>query len=112
MDVNLVYDAQALLNLVLGVCALGLEAFALVDALRRSPQAFLVAEKRTKTFWVAVLGVCTVVGFVSLTRVLSFVGLLAVVGAGVYLADVRPEVSRYSGRGRGGSSRPGPYGPW
>lgn len=106
---NLVYDVQALLNLGLGALALGLEVFALVDAVRHQPQTYQVAEKRTKTFWVALLSVCVAVGIVALFNVLSLFGLLAVVGAGVYLADVRPELRRYAGRRGGGS---GPYGAW
>jgi hypothetical protein len=39
---------------------------------------------------------------------ISMVSILAVVGAAVYLTDVRPALNQV--RGRGGSS--GPYGPW
>lgn len=110
---SFVYDAQMLLNLVLGIAALGMELFALADAARHDARTYLVAEKRTKTFWLVVLGICAVVGFITVASVLSLVGLLAVVGAGVYLADVRPELRRYGGHSRRKpNSGSGPYGSW
>ena len=63
--------AQSTLLLVLGVAALAMEVFALVDALRHHPDAYVAAGKRTKTFWGAILGVATAVGFVALGNVLS-----------------------------------------
>jgi hypothetical protein len=36
--------------------------------------------------------------------------IVAVVASAVYLTDVRPAVRQL--RGRGGSGRSGPYGPW
>ncbi len=107
---SLVYDLQTILMLALGVLALGMELFALVDAMRHNAKTYLVAEKRTKNFWLIVLAVCAAVGIITVTSVLNMFGLLAVVGAGVYLADVRPELRRYAPRkGAGGS---GPYGSW
>lgn len=106
-----VVQAQSLILLVLGVLALGMELFALVDALRRPPAAFQYAEKRTKNFWLLLVGVATAVGFVSLFNPTSMVGLLGVVVAGIYLADVRPAVSQYRPRGGTATGR-GPYGSW
>ena len=104
---SFVSSAQAMILLVLGIAALGLELYAFVDALRRRPDAFEAAGKRTKNFWLLVLGVATAVGFVS--NVLSMFGVIAFVAAAVYLADVRPALKQVSGRGGG---RQGPYGPW
>jgi hypothetical protein len=92
----------------LGLAALGLEAWAFVDALRRRPDAFVAADKRTKGFWLAVTGVALAVGFVTFTSIVGMLGLLAVIAAGVYLADVKPALDRVMGKGR----RDGPYGPW
>ena len=47
-------------------------------------------------------------GFVTFLSPLNMLGILAVVGAGIYLADVRPALRQVSGRG----SASGPYGPW
>lgn len=100
---------QSTLLLVLGVLALGCEVFALVDALRHRPQAFVAAGKRTKTFWTAILAVALAVGVITVLNVLNLVGIVAFVAAAVYLADVRPALQQVSGRGR---SNQGPYGPW
>jgi hypothetical protein len=116
--VELLNNLQNGVLLVLGIAAFGLEAWALVDAVRRPAGAFVAAGKRTKTFWVAITAVAAAIGFVSLPFVdLGFLGILAVVGAAVYLADVRPAVRQYGGGprrgdrgGRGGDQ--GPYGPW
>ena len=48
------------------------------------------------------------VGFVTFTSIVGMLGLLAVIAAGVYLADVKPALDRVMGKGR----RDGPYGPW
>ncbi|ABS02374.1 hypothetical protein FHR75_001222 [Kineococcus radiotolerans] len=103
--------------LILGVAAFGLCLWALVDCLRRPAGAFVAAGKRTKTFWTVIVAVATAIGFVSIFSILGIFGILAVVGASVYLADVRPAVRQYGGGpkrgdrgGRGGNQ--GPYGPW
>ena len=95
--------------MALGIAALGVEVFAFIDALRRRPDAFVAADKRTKGFWLAVTGVAALVGFVFLASVGSMLGLIAVVASGVYLADVKPALDRVMGKG---ARRDGPYGPW
>lgn len=100
-------SAQEYLLLGLGVAALATEVFALVDAARHRADAFVAAGKRTKGFWIALLAVAAVVGFVSVRGVLGLFGVGAFVGAAVYLTDVRPALRQVTGRG--GS---GPYGRW
>ena len=93
-------------NLVLtglGIIALGTEAFAFVDALRHPEAVYAAAGKRTRTFWLLLLGIALAVGVVTVFNVLNLFGLLAFVGAAVYLADVRPAVQQLRG---GGSGRP------
>ena len=101
-------SAQSSLMLLLGAAALAAEIFALVGAVRHRPDAYVAAGKRTKTFWVAILGVAVAVGLIFVGSVLSLFGIAAFVAAAVYLADVRPALARVTGRG--GSQ--GPYGPW
>jgi hypothetical protein len=110
MELDLISSAQRLVVLVLGLGALGLEVFALVDAARHRPEAYVAAGKRSKTFWTVVTGVAALIGFVTVgsPQVLGLVGILAVVAAGVYLADVRPALRQVTGRGPAS----GPYGPW
>lgn len=110
-------DIQILIVQVLSVLAFGLEVFALVDAARTRSDAFVVAGKQTKTLWLVILGVAAAFGFISMPLFgggqLSPFGLLsivAVVGAAVYLTDVRPAVRQI--RGGGGPKNSGPYGPW
>jgi len=98
---------QSLVLLVLGLAALALQGFALIDAIRMRPDAFPAAGKQTKMIWLAILGVATAIGFVSVFGPLNIFNLIGVVAAGVYLADVRPAV-----RGIAGGGGSGPYGRW
>lgn len=105
-------NSQAVVALLLGIAALGMEVFAFVEALRYPAAAYAAAEKLTKRWWVGITLVAMLVGFVGLRQVFG-IGLLAVVAAGVFLADVRPEVRRYTPRKpQRGSSGHGPYGSW
>lgn len=108
---DLLNNLQSGVLILLRVAAFALEVWALVDAARRPAGAFVSAGKRTKTFWVAITGAAAAIGFVAVP--LGMIGLIAVVGAAIYLADVRPAVRQYGGgpkRGKGGNQ--GPYGPW
>jgi hypothetical protein len=94
--------------LVIGVLALGVQGFALVDAFRQRTDAFPAAGKLTKPLWLAILAVATAIGVIFVLTPFSVFNLIAFVAAGVYLADVRPAIKAISGGG--GSS--GPYGRW
>jgi len=106
--VHMFATVQQSVALVLGIGAFGLEVFALVDALRRRPDAFAASGKRTKQFWTLMLAAAAAIGFVVLFSPLTLFGLIAVVAAAVYLTDVRPALDEVT---RGGG-RMGPYGPW
>jgi Protein of unknown function (DUF2516) len=96
----------------LGLAAFIVEAFALIDAIRRPAQAFVATGKQTKQLWLIILGVAAVVGLASAVYKvgpLSILTVAAFVAAAVYLTDVRPKVKDF--RGGGGTSN-GPYGPW
>ncbi|MBT9254892.1 DUF2516 family protein [Phycicoccus sp. MAQZ13P-2] len=105
-------SAQDIVYLVLSVAALGVELWALVDCLRRRPDAFVAAGKRTKNFWMLVTGVAALIGFATVASpaALGLLGIAALIGSGVYLADVKPALDQVTGRGSTG--RQGPYGPW
>lgn len=98
---------QWLIALVFGVSGLVLSVFCFVDALRHRPDAFTAAGKASKNIWLAVLGVAVALSFYSVVSPFSLPWILAVVGAGVYAADVRPALRQIMGRG---SSSDGPYG--
>jgi hypothetical protein len=95
----------------LTVAAFVVEAWALIDVLRRPSGAFPAVGKQTKKLWLIILGVAAVVGLGSIVYGVSLVSILpivAFVAAAIYLTDVRPKVKEF----RGGGSSSGPYGPW
>ncbi|MCZ4120844.1 DUF2516 family protein [Streptomyces sp. H39-S7] len=89
--------------------------FAFIDAAVRREDAYRAAGKKTKPFWLIVLGLAALVmKFFSILDFLPAFGLVAVI---VYMVDVRPALKQISGGGRGGrrgggSSSDGPYGPF
>lgn len=107
---RLIASLQIIVLLVLSCAAFATQVWALVDAARRPDAAYLAAGKRNRRFWLLVLAVAAAVGFLGIPPpiglgLLTFVGLIAVVPAIVYLVDVRPAISRH---GRGGPRRGGP----
>lgn len=107
--VELFGTVQGLVSWVLLLAGLGLKVFAFVDALRTDAQAYPYAGKRTKGLWLTVTGVALAVNIVVLNP-LFFLNVIGVVGALVYLVDVRPAVKQY--RAGGSQQNMGPYGPW
>ncbi|MFD7297316.1 DUF2516 family protein [Streptomyces sp. NPDC059897] len=88
--------------------------FALVDAAIRREDAYRAADKKTKPFWLIILGIAFVVNL--LFPILSFLPIIGLIATIVYMVDVRPAVKQISGGGGGrkggGSSSDGPYGPY
>ena len=80
---GLVYDV-----LFYGTLALALWAF--VDALVRPAPGFVAAGKLTKPGWLAITGLAALI--LLWRGPMDFLGLPAVIGAIVYLVDVRPAV--------------------
>lgn len=103
-------SAQNMVMLVISVAVFAMMVVALVDCVRTRPDAFVAAGKRTKNFWLVVTGLAVLIGFVHVGRPFGIINLVAIVGAAVYLTDVRPAVR--SLRGTGDQRRMGPYGPW
>jgi hypothetical protein len=71
---------------VIFVAVLVTKVVALIDAATRPERAFVAAGKQTKTFWIVLLALAVV------STVGSFISLLGLVAAIVYLVDVRPAV--------------------
>ena len=105
---SLLDQLQSYIVLALSVGALGVEAWAVIDCVRRPSTAFEAAGKRTKGFWLAVTIVAALLGVISVGAVPGLLAILGIIAAGVYLADVRPALDQVMGRGRA----EGPYGPW
>jgi hypothetical protein len=68
------------------------KGFAFIDAIFRPAQAFLAADRLTKTAWLWITGLSFVahIVFTSLFGLFSIIGIVA---AFVYLLDVRPALS-------------------
>ncbi|MFJ8230518.1 DUF2516 family protein [Streptomyces sp. NPDC094448] len=89
---------------VSSVAALLMAAFTREDAFR-------AADKKTKPFWLIILGITVLVNLLIPMLFLSLIGLVATI---VFFVDVRPAIKQVTGGGkrRGGSSSDGPYGPY
>jgi len=94
---DLLGAAQGTIALGLSLAIFAMQVFAFADALRHRPESYVAAGKRTKNFWLAVTGVALLLGFLSLGNPLTLFALISIVGAGVYLADVRPALKAASG---------------
>ncbi|MFD9948182.1 DUF2516 family protein [Nonomuraea sp. NPDC059023] len=113
-----------LLFLVLATGIFGMSVYALVHAVRVTPNAFVSAGKLQKNLWLLILGLATlfsaagawsyfnafmVVGGAAFIGIgLGIFSILAVIAATVYIVDVKPAVKGMGGRG----GNNGPYGPW
>ncbi|NEC92479.1 DUF2516 family protein [Streptomyces sp. SID12501] len=88
--------------------------FALIDAAVHREDAYRAVDKKTKVFWLVVLGLAFVVSL--FFEILSFLPIIGLVATIVYMVDVRPALRGLPGGGRsrrgGGSSSDGPYGPY
>jgi len=100
------WQVQSLVAFVLGIALFVMELFALIEAVRARSDAYVAAGKLTKPLWLAITAVCAVLGFLSIANPLTIFGILAVVGAAVFLADVRPALHKVLGRGSKGRSNP------
>ncbi|WP_405654618.1 DUF2516 family protein [Streptomyces sp. NBC_00019] len=97
---------------ILYLAMLGFAVVAFVMAALFRDDAYRAASKNNKGFWLIILGVAVAVNLLVPMLFLQLAGLVASI---VFFVDVRPalrQVSGGGGRGRGGSSSDGPYGPW
>ncbi|MCP3821087.1 DUF2516 family protein [Streptomyces sp. A3M-1-3] len=95
---------------LLSMAMLALAVVALFFAATAREDAYRAADKKTKPFWLIILGLAVVVNLLPLLF-LQIAGLIASI---VFMVDVRPALKQVSGGGprRGGSSSDGPYGPY
>ncbi|MEU8539265.1 DUF2516 family protein [Streptomyces sp. NPDC048717] len=96
---------------------LGMAVVALVFAALGREDAYRAADKKTKKFWLLLLGgnlVVNLVGAGLLGPMFMMFQIAGLVAAIVFMVDVRPALREVTGGGRrrGGSSSDGPYGPY
>ena len=84
---------------------------ALIDAATRREDAYRAADKRTKPFWLAVLGLAVVLDLLFTDTIFGIFVIVGLVAAIVYMVDVRPAVRAISGGG-GRRNNTGPRRPW
>jgi|GEM_PF-435940 len=90
-----------ILVLVIGLGVLAAAVVAFVDAVRRPERAFTEAGKRTKKFWLLVLGAGLLFAVLGALNMIGIVlNLAALVPAAVYWYDVRPELPNTGGSTR------------
>ncbi|TWP38887.1 DUF2516 family protein [Leekyejoonella antrihumi] len=104
------WQVQSLVAFVLGIVLFAMEVFALIEAVRPRSEAYVAAGKLTKPIWMAITAVCAVLGLLTISNPLNLFGVLAVVGAAIFLADVRPALHRMLGQGK--KSRSNPFDRW
>lgn len=97
---------------LLSMALIVFSGFALFDAAVRREDAYRAADKKTKPFWMIILGIAFVVNL--LFPILSFLPIIGLIATIVYMVDVRPAIRALPGGGRSrrGSSSDGPYGPY
>ncbi|MEU3074821.1 DUF2516 family protein [Streptomyces laurentii] len=105
------------LLLVSTLLFLGMAVVSLVFAALGREDAYRAADKKTKKFWLLLLGgnlAVNLVGAMLLGPMLMMFQIAGLVAAIVFMVDVRPALREISGGGRrrGGSSSDGPYGPY
>lgn len=98
---------QQWILLILSLILLAVEVWALVNALRFRPDAYVAASRRTKTFWGLMTGGAVLLGFLSLPFPVGrgiggmLFTVIGIVIAGVFLADVLPALRQVMGRAQG-----------
>ena len=90
--IHIVESIHSALALAIFWGSVAFEAFALADAATRPAQAFVSEGKLTKPAWLLILALAllTCLAFLGPTGIFGLLGLLA---ASVYMADVRPAVA-------------------
>lgn len=96
-------------SLAVAVLALGVDVWALIDALTRRSDAFPAVNRLSKVVWLIILGVATLVAAALLTLGSVFLSLIALAAGLVYLLDTRTKIKEVTAASR---NRQGPYNPW
>lgn len=82
-------DVVYVINLVVLVFALVVQAIALVHALTQRAAAFPAIGTLPKGGWIAILAVCLLLTLLDRTGLISIFGLIGIAAGLIYLLDVR-----------------------
>ena len=93
-----VFAIQSTVMTIITLAVFVVQAWALIDALTRRPDAFVAADKLTKPAWLIILGVA-LLAHMLIWSPFSLFNLAGAVAAIVYLVDTRPAIQSLT-RGR------------
>ena len=93
---TLVLGTANLVFFLIGLAMLAVKVWALIDAAIRPERAYVAADKGKKVYWVVGLALAVLLGGVGI------LGIAGLVGAIVYLVDVRPAIRETKGGYGGG----------
>jgi hypothetical protein len=82
--------------LILGLLALGLSVFSLIDCIRRPAVAFPAIGRQSKVLWLVLTGLAVLVSLIGSRLLLLTVAALVV--SLVYIFDVRPKIKEITGQ--------------
>ena len=85
-----VFEAQGWVMFVLFLVVTAIKGFAFVNALLWSAQAYEAAGKLTKPTWCTITGLGFVTALIPIGLLGGLLGIVFLIAALVYLADVRP----------------------
>jgi hypothetical protein len=85
------FQLQSGIMLVVMLLMFAVKAWAFVDALTQRAEVYPAADKQTKQMWLIILGIALAAQML-IWSPLSFLNLIGVVAALVYLLDVRPAI--------------------
>ena len=83
--------------LVASLAMFVVQAWAFIDAVSHRPESYVAADKMTKPTWLIILGVA-LAAHMLIWSPMSFLNLIGVVAALVYVVDVRPALRALSSR--------------
>ena len=91
-----VFALQSWISFIVFIGIFLVEAFAFVDAVSRPAEAYLAADKMNKQAWLIILGLALLVQV--LLAGSTFLSLLGLVAALVYVLDARPALRQMTRR--------------
>ena len=92
-----VFEIQNSILLVVTLALFVVQGWAFVDAVSHRAEAFVAADKQTKTMWLILLGVA-LAAHMLIWHPISLLNIVGAVIALVYLADVRPALRSLTNR--------------